>query len=76
VTLWEMFARGETPYSEIEEDEMFDVLTKRVRLPRPPACPSQMYNIMQLCWSTDPHKRPSFGQLKLHCNMAASFDPL
>lgn len=34
-----------------------------MRLPKPPFAPDWMYNLMKLCWKTEPEKRPNFPTL-------------
>lgn len=31
---------------------------------RPSKCPPELYQIMQMCWSADPEKRPKFSHLR------------
>ena len=34
------------------------------RMPAPPNCPPQLYDIMLQCWHKDPMKRPTFDTLQ------------
>uniref|UniRef100_A0A8C9VGV4 Tyrosine-protein kinase receptor TYRO3 n=1 Tax=Scleropages formosus TaxID=113540 RepID=A0A8C9VGV4_SCLFO len=63
VTMWEVMARGQTPYPGVENAEIYEHLIKGERLKQPPDCPADIYEIMHSCWSPVPKCRPSFQQL-------------
>ncbi|XP_030641036.1 tyrosine-protein kinase receptor TYRO3 [Chanos chanos] len=63
VTMWEIMARGQTPYPGVENSEIYEYLIKGERLKQPPDCPPDIYEIMHSCWSPVPKCRPSFQQL-------------
>ncbi len=42
---------------------MIEKVTSGYRLPAPPNCPKEVYNVMLFCWESDPEKRISFAQL-------------
>ncbi|KAM9466367.1 tyrosine-protein kinase receptor TYRO3 [Clarias gariepinus] len=63
VTMWEIMARGQTPYPGVENSEVYEYLIKGERLKQPPDCPDDIYEIMHSCWSPVPKCRPSFQQL-------------
>lgn len=70
VTLYEIFSLGQEPNlpgvnaADVEVDEIFNLLTKGVRLPRPQYCPEEVYNIlMQACWMLNPMERPTFSRI-------------
>eukprot|EP00281_Chroomonas_sp_CCMP1168_P032331 CAMPEP_0206236460 /NCGR_PEP_ID=MMETSP0047_2-20121206/13730_1 /ASSEMBLY_ACC=CAM_ASM_000192 /TAXON_ID=195065 /ORGANISM="Chroomonas mesostigmatica_cf, Strain CCMP1168" /LENGTH=142 /DNA_ID=CAMNT_0053660803 /DNA_START=50 /DNA_END=474 /DNA_ORIENTATION=- len=57
--LWEMWARGEVPFSHVSDDEE---VARRVvaglRPERPPGCPDEAFAIMNACWHTAKDDRP------------------
>ncbi|XP_062863620.1 tyrosine-protein kinase receptor TYRO3 [Trichomycterus rosablanca] len=63
VTMWEIMARGHTPYPGVENSEVYEYLIKGERLKQPPDCPNEIYEIMHSCWSPVPKCRPSFQNL-------------
>ncbi|KAM3870919.1 tyrosine-protein kinase receptor TYRO3 [Diretmus argenteus] len=63
VTMWEVMARGQTPYPGVENSEIYEYLIKGERLKQPPDCRDDIYEIMHSCWSPVPKCRPSFQHL-------------
>uniref|UniRef100_A0A674BCY4 Tyrosine-protein kinase receptor TYRO3 n=1 Tax=Salmo trutta TaxID=8032 RepID=A0A674BCY4_SALTR len=63
VTMWEIMARGQTPYPGVENSEIYEYLIKGERLKQPPDCQDDIYEIMHSCWSPVPKCRPSFQHL-------------
>lgn len=63
VTMWEIMARGQTPYPGVENSEIYEYLIKGERLKKPADCRDDIYEIMHSCWSPVPKCRPSFKQL-------------
>ncbi|XP_050412818.1 mast/stem cell growth factor receptor Kit [Patella vulgata] len=61
--LWEITTLGASPYPGIPADRMADLHRSGYRMPQPPNCPDQLYNIMRRCWDEDPRKRPTFAKL-------------
>ncbi|XP_076906488.1 serine/threonine/tyrosine-protein kinase HT1-like [Bidens hawaiensis] len=58
--LWEMVA-GALPYKDMTSIQAaFAVMHKSLRPTIPPDCPPAMKTLIELCWSTDPRKRPEF----------------
>ncbi|XP_033835675.1 tyrosine-protein kinase Mer [Periophthalmus magnuspinnatus] len=64
VTMWEIATRGMTPYPGIQNHEIYDHLLEGHRLKQPPDCLDELYEIMYMCWRTDPQDRPVFTQLR------------
>ncbi|XP_072292604.1 tyrosine-protein kinase Mer [Eucyclogobius newberryi] len=64
VTMWEIATRGMTPYPGIQNHEIYDHLLEGHRLKQPPDCLDELYEIMYLCWRSDPQERPVFTQLR------------
>ncbi|XP_072425390.1 tyrosine-protein kinase receptor TYRO3 isoform X1 [Chiloscyllium punctatum] len=65
VTMWEIAARGQTPYPGVENAEIYDYLIRGHRLKQPPDCTDELYKLMHKCWHTDPKLRPSFESLRI-----------
>ncbi|XP_049983682.1 tyrosine-protein kinase JAK3 isoform X1 [Alexandromys fortis] len=42
---------------------LLELLAEGRRLPRPPACPTEVQELMQLCWAPRPQDRPTFSTL-------------
>jgi hypothetical protein len=70
VTLYEVFSLGAEPNlpgatgNDIEVDEVFNLLTKGVRLSCPTTCPQVVYSTLMLpCWQINPTERPSFSKI-------------
>jgi serine/threonine protein kinase len=63
VLVWELFTRGMTPYSNIDNNLLFYNLENGYRLPKPQSCPVSIYTILLKCWSKSPKSRPDFATL-------------
>nr|AMV91902.1 janus kinase 2b [Acanthogobius hasta] len=48
---------------------LIQLLKSSSRLPQPPGCPTEIYDIMADCWDNDPGLRPSFNQLALRIDL-------
>ncbi|KAI3829290.1 hypothetical protein L1987_03409 [Smallanthus sonchifolius] len=58
--LWEMVA-GALPYKDMTSIQAaFAVMHKSLRPTIPTDCPPAMKTLIELCWSSDPRKRPEF----------------
>lgn len=63
VVLWELLT-GETPYKNIEPLSIaYGVAVNRLTLPIPKTCPQQWGKLMEDCWASDSHARPSFEMI-------------
>uniref|UniRef100_A0A7S4P0M5 Protein kinase domain-containing protein n=1 Tax=Guillardia theta TaxID=55529 RepID=A0A7S4P0M5_GUITH len=63
VILWEIHAR-KIPYSEMNQMQIaVAVATQDQRPPPPKNCPAPFWQLMQHCWQTRPHDRPSFPEV-------------
>jgi len=49
VMLWELFKYGETPYTNVADDDIQQLLEKGERLPQPPICTIDVYMLMIKC---------------------------
>lgn len=68
VTLYEMFTFGDSPNltqsSDLNGEQILDLLSSGRRLECPKFCPSDVYNeLMFICWNYDPKRRPSFVEI-------------
>ena len=44
--------------------QVIQLLGQNYRLPQPPNCPQEFYNIMLECWNAEPKERPTFETLQ------------
>jgi len=49
VTLWELFTYGETPYTNVGDDDIQQLLEQGQRLPQPPICTENLFALMTKC---------------------------
>ncbi|CAK7310769.1 Tyrosine-protein kinase FRK [Vulpes lagopus] len=63
ILLYEIITYGKVPYSGLTGAQVIQMLGQNYRLPQPPNCPSQFYNIMWECWNAEPKNRPTFETL-------------
>nr|XP_045017620.1 mast/stem cell growth factor receptor Kit isoform X2 [Jaculus jaculus] len=64
IFLWELFSLGSSPYPGMPVDSKFYKMIKEgFRMLSPEHAPAEMYDIMKMCWDTDPLKRPTFKQI-------------
>ena len=50
-------------FPDIRYSELTAELANGSRLPPPPCCPEDVFQIMSSCWEENPHFRPSFSQI-------------
>lgn len=75
VLLWEIATYGMAPYPGIELSEVYHKLENGYRMQCPDNCPAPIYDLMQRCWTWDPHQRPTFEFLYHSlCEMYNSFN--
>ncbi|XP_067116437.1 tyrosine-protein kinase Src42A isoform X1 [Osmerus mordax] len=70
ILLMEIITYGEEPYlvfiqcvcmlTELTTAMVVKSLVKGYRMPCPPSCPADFYDIMDLCWRPEPWLRPAF----------------
>nr|XP_034376098.1 tyrosine-protein kinase JAK3 isoform X2 [Arvicanthis niloticus] len=77
VVLYELFTYCDKSYSPSAEFlrmmgperegpplcRLLELLAEGRRLPTPPTCPTEVQELMQLCWAPSPQDRPAFGTL-------------
>ena len=54
---------GGSPYPGIKMVDFFEHLQQGHRMGQPESCPQELYDVMKLCWESDPEKRPTFEWL-------------
>ncbi|XP_041588123.1 tyrosine-protein kinase Srms-like isoform X3 [Vulpes lagopus] len=64
VLLYEVFTHGQCPYEGLSNHEALQQVTRGYRLPRPAACPAEVYALMLDCWKGSPAQRPAFATLQ------------
>ncbi|KAK3091583.1 hypothetical protein FSP39_020953 [Pinctada imbricata] len=65
VCIWEILMYGIKPFQGVKNNDVIGKIENGERLPLPPECPPSLYNLMCVCWSYEPSKRPSFADIKL-----------
>lgn len=63
VLMWEVFAGGATPYTNMSNQAARDRIDQGYRLPAPDGTPELLYAAMRRCWLADPAQRPTFRSL-------------
>ncbi|XP_019852931.1 PREDICTED: mitogen-activated protein kinase kinase kinase 5-like isoform X1 [Amphimedon queenslandica] len=67
VTLWEVYTLAMCdPYDEMSDEEVIQDAIRgpnRKLLPKPEACPREVYDVMLRCWVHDPAMRADFGEI-------------
>ncbi|XP_075788007.1 tyrosine-protein kinase SYK isoform X2 [Pelodiscus sinensis] len=65
VLMWEAFSYGQKPYKGMKGSEVAQMIERGDRMESPEACPSEMYDLMKLCWTYKVDKRPGFSAVEL-----------
>uniref|UniRef100_A0A4W3HV00 receptor protein-tyrosine kinase n=1 Tax=Callorhinchus milii TaxID=7868 RepID=A0A4W3HV00_CALMI len=69
ILLWEIFSLGSSPYPDLPVDSRFYKLIRSgYQMSRPVLGTPEMYDVMSQCWHLDPHKRPTFQQIRQMIN--------
>eukprot|EP00042_Codosiga_hollandica_P025302 m.111619 g.111619 ORF g.111619 m.111619 type:complete len:1373 (-) comp51827_c1_seq4:2114-6232(-) len=63
VLVWETYSFGASPYPEMTIESAVRAVIKGYRMPRPPSCPTELYDVVLRCWQQLPHDRPTFKAL-------------
>ena len=64
VALYEMWTNAEMPYKGWTNQRVWVEVAAGYRLPQPPGCQSNIYDIMYSCWAPAQADRPTFAALK------------
>jgi serine/threonine protein kinase len=63
VTLWEIVTVGATPYPDVSAVDLFSQLYSGMRMPRPPHCGQDVFDMMMHCWAYNSGDRPHFATI-------------
>ena len=64
IFLTELITKGRIPYPGMTNGEVLAKVDQGYRMPCPPGCPDQLYQIMLTCWKAEADDRPTFESLK------------
>ncbi|KAM9367658.1 tyrosine-protein kinase SYK isoform 1-T1 [Phaethornis superciliosus] len=65
VLMWEAFSYGQKPYKGMKGGEVAQMIERGERMERPEVCPTEVYDLMKLCWTYSVDDRPGFGAVEL-----------
>jgi len=72
VLVWELLT-GEVPYKGVDYSALiWGVGNNSLRLPVPTTCPEGFKLLLNLCWKSKANNRPSFRQVLMHIDIAAT----
>uniref|UniRef100_A0A6B2EHM0 Tyrosine-protein kinase n=1 Tax=Phlebotomus kandelakii TaxID=1109342 RepID=A0A6B2EHM0_9DIPT len=63
ILMWEIFSKGDTPYSGMSNARARERIDAGYRMPAPEQTPSDMYRLMLRCWSYEAEARPHFDEI-------------
>lgn len=64
VCMWEILQLGIKPFQGVRNNDVIKRIENGERLALPTNCPPRLYSLMSLCWSYEPHRRPSFREIR------------
>lgn len=65
---WEIFSRGQSPYSGLSNTKAREMIDSGYRMPAPDGTPDAMYRLMLRCWEYQPENRPHFAEIFTQVN--------
>ncbi|NXP50011.1 KSYK kinase, partial [Heliornis fulica] len=65
VLMWEAFSYGQKPYKGMKGGEVAQMIERGERMERPEVCPTEVYDLMRLCWTYNVDDRPGFAAVEL-----------
>ncbi|NXN41913.1 KSYK kinase, partial [Rhinoptilus africanus] len=65
VLMWEAFSYGQKPYKGMKGGEVAQMIERGERMERPEVCPTEVYDLMKLCWTYNADDRPGFVVVEL-----------
>ncbi|XP_059690051.1 tyrosine-protein kinase SYK isoform X3 [Gavia stellata] len=65
VLMWEAFSYGQKPYKGMKGGEVAQMIERGERMERPEVCPTEVYDLMKLCWTYNVDDRPGFIAVEL-----------
>ncbi|XP_065371235.1 tyrosine-protein kinase Fer isoform X3 [Calliphora vicina] len=63
ILMWEIFSRGDTPYSGMTNSKAREKIDGGYRMPAPCNTPPEMYRLMLKCWTAEAESRPHFDEI-------------
>lgn len=63
ILMWEIFSKGDTPYSGLSNSKAREKIDTGYRMPAPDGCPDEIYRLMLRCWEYEPENRPHFDKI-------------
>ncbi|XP_036322779.1 tyrosine-protein kinase Fer-like [Rhagoletis pomonella] len=63
ILMWEIFSKGDTPYSGMSNSRARERIDAGYRMPAPENTPPEMYRLMLKCWSAEADARPHFDEI-------------
>eukprot|EP00052_Salpingoeca_macrocollata_P029158 m.290719 g.290719 ORF g.290719 m.290719 type:complete len:425 (-) comp22951_c0_seq8:71-1345(-) len=64
ILLTELVTHGRIPYPGMSNAEVLQQVERGYRMPSPPGCPDELYQIMLDCWKANSNERPTFESLQ------------
>ena len=65
VCMWEILSYGVKPFSNIQNDQVIELLERGERLSQPVTSITSLYSLMCSCWYYQPEERPHFWDIKI-----------
>ena len=62
--MWEIMMYGVKPFQGVKNNDVIGKIESGDRLQLPVDCPLAMYNLMNVCWTYEPSRRPIFSDVK------------
>ncbi|XP_020813176.1 tyrosine-protein kinase Fer isoform X7 [Drosophila serrata] len=63
ILMWEIYSKGDTPYSGMSNSRARERIDTGYRMPTPENTPAEMYRLMLKCWAADAESRPHFDEI-------------
>ena len=76
ILLYEIMSCGQDPYPGMSDEEVLDNIVRGYRMPCPPNCRQDVYDIMLECWNEDPSKRTEFEDIVTKLGDIETYDNL
>ncbi|XP_053366098.1 tyrosine-protein kinase SRK3 [Clarias gariepinus] len=64
ILLTEIITYGNDPYPDHDKAACIQAVQRGYRMAQPTECPPSLYEIMMLCWKSNPNERPTFMELQ------------
>ncbi|XP_037947178.1 tyrosine-protein kinase Fer isoform X4 [Teleopsis dalmanni] len=63
ILMWEIFSKGDTPYSGMSNSRARERIDTGYRMPAPENTAPEMYRLMLKCWAAEAESRPHFDEI-------------